>query len=122
MEDFMELYECGATCESAVKRAQEGMPSEQDISLMCEMLKILGEPSRMKIVMALMQGELCVLHIVQAVGGNQSAVSQQLKVLKNGKLIKSRREGKNILYSIADEHVLEIVKMSAEHAVCERTV
>ena len=118
----MELYERGTVCESVVKKAQEGMPSEADISLMCEMLKILGEPSRMKIVMALMQGELCVLHIVQAVGGNQSAVSQQLKVLKNGKLIKSRREGKNILYSIADGHVLEIVKMSAEHAVCERTV
>lgn len=102
-----------------VKKAKESMPSAEYISVMCEMLKILGEPSRMKIVQALMQGEMCVLHIVQAVDGNQSAVSQQLRILKNGKLIKSRRDGKNVLYSIADEHVLKIVKMSMEHARCE---
>lgn len=105
--------------QALVKKAKENMPSVEYISVMCEMLKILGEPSRMKIVQALMQGEMCVLHIVQAVDGNQSAVSQQLRILKNGKLIKSRRDGKNVLYSIADEHVLKIVKMSMEHARCE---
>lgn len=104
---------------TVVKKAKENMPTAEYIHIMCDMLKILGEPSRMRIVLALMQGEMCVLHIVEAVDGNQSAVSQQLRILKNGRLIKSRREGKNILYSIADEHVLEIVKMSMEHARCE---
>ena len=116
----METCEYIEEHEALVKRAQESMPTAQTLSVMCDMLKLLGEPSRMKIITALMQGEMCVLHVVEAVGGNQSAVSQQLKLLKNGKLIKSRREGKNILYSIADEHVLKIVKMSAEHASCER--
>lgn len=115
----MEICEHEREHEALVKRVKEEMPGEEYLQLMCDMLKILGEPSRMKIVVALMQGEMCVLHIVEAVGGNQSAVSQQLRVLKNGKLIKSRREGKNILYSIADEHVWEIVKMSREHARCE---
>lgn len=112
---------CDYSCEHAVlvQKAKENMPEDQKLFVMCDMLKLLGEPSRMKIVVALMQGEMCVLHIVEAVGGNQSAVSQQLKQLKNGKLIKSRRDGKNILYSIADEHVLEIVQMSMEHACCE---
>lgn len=115
----MELCEHEGEHEALVKKAKENMPTAEYLSIMCEMLKILGEPSRMKIVMSLMQGEMCVLHIVEAVDGNQSAVSQQLKVLRNGGLIKSRREGKNILYSIADEHVFEIVKMSVEHARCE---
>ncbi len=115
----MELCEHEKEHKELVKRAKEGMPTGEYISLMCDMLKILGEPSRMKIVTCLMEGEMCVQHIVEAVEGNQSAVSQQLRILKNGKLLRSRREGKNMLYSIADEHVLEIVKMSLEHARCE---
>ena len=115
----MEACEYERSHQALVERAKENMPTAEYLSVMCEMLKILGEPSRMKIILTLTQGEMCVLHIVEAVGGNQSAVSQQLKVLKNGRLIKSRREGKNILYSIADEHVFEIVKMSEEHACCE---
>lgn len=115
------MTECEEEClhGQRVARAKEEMPTDEYLSVMCGMLKILGEPSRMKIVVALLQGEMCVLHIVEAVGGNQSAVSQQLRILKNGGLIKSRREGKNMLYSIADEHVYEIVRMSAEHARCE---
>lgn len=105
--------------EQRVALAKEGMPTGEYLRVMCDMLKILGEPSRMKIVFALTQGEMCVLHIVEAVGSNQSAVSQQLRILKNGKLIRSRREGKNMLYSIADEHVYEIIRMSMEHARCE---
>lgn len=115
----MEICEHAGEHEILAQKAKDNMPSAEYLSVMCDMLKILGEASRMKIIFTLMQGEMCVQHIVEAVDGNQSAVSQQLKVLKTGKLIKSRREGKNILYSIADEHVLEIVKMSLEHARCE---
>ena len=105
--------------EALVQRAKKAVPSGEIVKTMCEMLKILGEPSRMKIIFALMEGEMCVQHLVEAVDGNQSAVSQQLKVLKSGKLINIRREGKNILYSIADEHVYKIVEMSKEHAIEE---
>ena len=105
--------------EAVVRRAKENMPDEENVSRVCNTFRILGEPSRMRIVLALLQGEMCVYHIVEACGGNQSAVSHQLRVLKDNRVIKSRREGQNILYSIADEHIVEIIKISEEHLNCK---
>lgn len=99
-------------------RARKSMPSEEQIECMCAAFKVLGEPSRMKILLALMGGELCVYHIAEAVGGNQSNVSHQLRILKDARIVRSRRAGKNILYSVADEHVTAIVLMSRAHAEC----
>ena len=61
---------------------------------------------------------MCVYHIAEATGGKQSAVSHQLRVLKDNKIVKSRRDGKNILYSVADEHVAKIIEMSKIHLHC----
>ncbi len=105
--------------EATVRRAKENMPEEGNIERVCNTFRILGEPSRMKIVLVLLQGEMCVYHIVEACGGTQSAVSHQLRVLKDNRLIKSRREGQNILYSIADEHILNLIKISEEHLNCK---
>lgn len=107
-------------CEHALlaERARRGMPAEEQIESMCAAFKVLGEPSRMKILLALMGGELCVYHIAEAVGGNQSNVSHQLRILKDARIVRSRRAGKNILYSVADEHVTAIVLMSRAHAEC----
>ena len=99
-------------------RAQKNMPGEEAIAQMCGAFKAIGEPSRMKILLALMGGELCVYHIAEAVGGNQSNVSHQLRILKDARIVRSRRSGKNILYSVADEHVTAIVLMSRAHAEC----
>lgn len=77
---------------------------------------MLGEPSRMKIILALMEGELCVYHICEITGGKQSAVSQHLRKLKDNRLIKSRKVATQVLYSIDDEHVYSIVKIALEHA------
>ena len=99
-------------------RAQKNMPGEEAIAQMCGAFKAIGEPSRMKILLALMGGELCVYHIAEAVGGNQSNVSHQLRILKDARIVRSRRAGKNILYSVADEHVTAIVLMSRAHAEC----
>ncbi len=107
-------------CEHALlaERARRGMPAEEQIESMCAAFKVLGEPSRMKILLALLGGELCVYHIAEAVGGNQSNVSHQLRILKDARIVRSRRAGKNILYSVADEHVTAIVLMSRAHAEC----
>lgn len=102
----------------AVARAKENMPSEENIATMCAAFKVLGEPSRMRILLALMEGEMCVYHIAEAAGGNQSAVSHQLRILKDNKIVKSRREGKNILYSVADEHIAKMIEMSKMHLHC----
>ena len=89
-----------------------------DVARMCAAFKAIGEPSRMKILLALMEGEMCVYHIAHAVDGLQSNVSHQLRLLKDAKIIRSRREGKNILYSIADEHIASIILMSKAHLHC----
>ena len=80
--------------------------------------KAISEPSRLKILFALSCGELCVEHLTQAVGGNQSAVSHQLKTLKDHKIIKCRRQGKQIIYSVADGHILTMITVAKEHLNC----
>lgn len=103
---------------SRVRAAKEGMPSEEKIAEMGARFKVISEPSRLKILLALSGGELCVDHIKEAVGGNQSAVSHQLKILKDNKIIKSRRDGKNIIYSVSDWHILTMVNVAKEHLNC----
>ena len=104
--------------EKQVALSKEVIADEKRIEKMCSLLKVLSEPSRMKIVLTLLQGEACVYHIVEAVDGNQSAVSHQIRILKDSGAIKARREGQNILYSIADSHVEEIVEVAKTHAHC----
>ena len=103
---------------SRVRAAKEGMPSEEKIAEMGARFKVISEPSRLKILLALSGGELCVDHIKEAVGGNQSAVSHQLKTLKDRRIIKCRRQGKQVIYSIADGHILTMISVSREHLNC----
>lgn len=104
--------------EARIKSALENMPSEEHIAELAARFKALSEPSRLKILLALQSGELCVEHITEAVGGNQSAVSHQLKTLKDNRIIKCRRDGKKILYSISDGHILAMIELSKEHLNC----
>ena len=102
-----------------VKIALENMPSEEGLGLMSAWFKALSEPSRLKILFVLAGGELCVDHITDAVGGNQSAVSHQLKILKDCRILKCKRAGKNVLYSLSDEHVIKIMQSAKEHLSCD---
>ncbi|MDE6597846.1 MAG: metalloregulator ArsR/SmtB family transcription factor [Clostridia bacterium] len=104
--------------EERVKSAVSSMPSEEKIAEMGARFKVISEPSRLKILLVLAGGELCVEHITQAVGGNQSAVSHQLKILKDNKIIKCRRSGKNVLYAVADWHILTMINVAREHLNC----
>ena len=104
--------------EKRLKEALEKMPSDDKIEVMGARFKAISEPSRLKILLALAGGELCVEHIVEAVGGNQSAVSHQLKTLKDNRIVKCRRSGKKILYSVSDEHVMMMIELSKEHLNC----
>ena len=101
-----------------VAEIKESMLADEKISDLCARFKVISEPSRLKILLALEGGELCVDHITEAVGGNQSAVSHQLKILKDNKIIKSRRNGKNVLYSVSDWHVLTMINVAKEHLNC----
>jgi len=82
---------------------------------MAELFKVFGDSTRIKILCELFQEEKCVSDICQAVQMGQSAVSHQLRILKQAKLIRGRRQGKQILYSLADHHVVTIMNMTREH-------
>ena len=102
-----------------VKTALANMPDDERIEEMGARLKTLSEPSRLKILLVLSVGELCVDHITEAVGGNQSAVSHQLKTLKDNKIVKCRRDGKKVLYSLSDAHVMLMIEVAKEHLNCD---
>lgn len=105
--------------EERIKYATEAMPTDDGIAEMAAHFKAISEPSRLKILFALSCGELCVEHITQAVGGNQSAVSHQLKTLKDNKIIKCRRNGKQVIYSISDGHIMTMISVAKEHLDCD---
>lgn len=104
--------------EERVRCAVDGMPDEEEIAEIAARFKAISEPSRLKILFALACGELCVEHLTQAVGGNQSAVSHQLKTLKDHRIIRCRRAGKQVIYAIADAHILTMISVAKEHLNC----
>lgn len=89
--------------------------SEDELSDLAELFKIFGDSTRIKILYELFQGEKNVTEICDDLEMNQSAISHQLKILKTSKLIKSRRDGKAMYYSLADDHVKMIIAMGKEH-------
>ena len=93
------------------------VPEKEIIEYIADLFKGFADPTRVHILYLLAEGELCVGDIAEAVQLSQSAISHQLRMLKQMQLIKFRREGKNILYSLADDHVKTILKMGLEHVL-----
>ena len=101
--------------ERIVKLVREQMPSDALLSDLSDLFKVFGDTTRMKILFALFESELCVCAISELIGMEQSAVSHQLKKLKTAKLVSSRREGKTVIYSLADDHVSGLVELGFAH-------
>ena len=91
------------------------LPEEEILYDLAELYKVFGDSTRIKILYALFESELCVCDIANVLEMTQSAISHQLRVLKNNKLVKYRREGKTIIYSLADGHVRTILDQVLEH-------
>jgi transcriptional regulator, arsR family len=91
------------------------MPPDEMLYDLAELFKIFGDTTRIKILYALFEAELCVCDMAQLLGLSQTAVSHQLRVLKGNKLVKFRREGKTVFYSLADDHVRRIINQGMEH-------
>ena len=114
----MELMPC---CEEnlvhvdALRGVKERMPEEETLYDLAELFKIFGDSTRVKILYALLQSELCVCDMAKLLEVSQSAVSHQLRVLKSSKLVRFRREGKTVYYALADEHVSRILSQGMEH-------
>jgi ArsR family transcriptional regulator len=97
----------------AAVRAQ--LPPEELLYDLAELFKIFGDSTRVKILYALLEAEMCVCDIASLLCMTQSAISHQLRMLKQTKLVKSRRAGKTVFYSLADDHVRTILSMGMEH-------
>lgn len=97
-----------------VKKIKKIMPSDDLLFDIAEVFKVFGDTTRMKIISALLEAELCVGDIAEITNSTQSAISHQLRVLKQAKLVKFRKEGKIVYYSLDDEHVSEMAKRHIE--------
>lgn len=98
-----------------LSRVAQALPEDEVLYDLAELFKLFGDSTRIKILYALFEAELCVCDIAQLLGLTQSAISHQLRILKGGKLVKFRREGKTVFYSLADEHVRSIIGQGMEH-------
>lgn len=98
-----------------IERIKNEMPAEEIMYDLAELFKIFGDSTRIKILCVLLEAEMCVSDISALIGVSQSAISHQLRSLKQSKLIKYRRVGKTLLYSLADDHVRTIINNGIEH-------
>lgn len=117
---FMErkaIEKCEVTVihEDIINDVKKNMPEEEVLYDLAELFKVFGDSTRVRILWALDEAEMCVCDIAALLNMTQSAISHQLRVLKNARLVKSRREGKIVYYSLDDEHVKEIFDQGLIH-------
>lgn len=101
--------------EEIIAKVNEKMPDDEVLYDLAELFKIFGDSTRIKILYVLFESEMCVCDIAQLLNMTQSAISHHLRSLKQSKLVKYRREGKTIFYSLADNHVYTIINQGMEH-------
>ncbi len=111
---------CSFLCvhEDVVAHVQNSLPPLQQLEALAELFKNFGDPTRVRILYVLLEAEVCVCDLAKLLGMTQSAVSHQLRLLKQARLIRARREGKTVFYSLADDHVAALLMQGMEH-VCE---
>ena len=113
---------CCDSCEvheNLVKIVNETMPDETELYDLAELFKVFGDSTRIQILFVLFEAEVCVCDLAKALNMTQSAISHQLRVLKQMSLVKFRRDGKTIFYSLADSHVATIMNQGLEHVTEE---
>ena len=101
--------------EDIIDKVNQEMPEEEILYDLAELFKIFGDSTRIKILYVLLEAEMCVCDIASLLGMSQSAISHQLRSLKQSRLVKARREGKTVFYSLADGHVRTILDQGMEH-------
>lgn len=101
--------------EELVKKVNSEMPEEEELYDLAELFKVFGDSTRIRILFVLFEAEVCVCDLAEILHITQSAVSHQLKILKQAKLVSARREGKSVFYALADDHVRTIIAQGREH-------
>ena len=117
MKDHVETEVCDAveTHGGVIEKVKKRMPAEETIRELADFYKVFGDATRVRILCVLLQAEVCVCDLAELLGMTQSAISHQLRVLKQMKLVKNRSEGKTVYYSLADGHIQTIISQGMEH-------
>ncbi len=98
-----------------IKEVLTEIPEEELVKELADFYKVFGDATRVKLLCVLLRAEMCVCDLAQVLGMTQSAISHQLRVLKQMKLVKNRRDGKTVYYSLADDHIQNIISQGMEH-------
>lgn len=114
-ESNLPLCHDPAIHEAVVSEVRAALPTEEELSATAELFKTFGDPTRLRILSTLAAKEICVCDIADVLGMTQSAISHQLRALRHMRLIRSRREGKTVYYSLADDHVVSILACATDH-------
>ena len=114
-ENDIECCETRELHEDLLHIVSEKLPQEEELYDLAELFKVFGDATRIRILYVLFEAEVCVCDLAEALNMTQSAISHQLRILKQNKLVKSRREGKSVFYSLADGHVRTIIDQGREH-------
>ena len=115
MEELIERCELIHVHEEIVEKVRANMPDEETLYDLADLFRIFADSTRIKILYLLFESEMCVCDIAQLLNMTQSAISHQLRALKQAKLVKNRREGKTVFYSLADDHVRTIINQGMDH-------
>lgn len=110
-----EACSCNVVHEDVINRVREVMPEEEILYDLADFFKVFGDTTRVKIIYALLKEEMCVCDISILLGMNQSAISHQLRVLRQARIVKFRKEGRVVYYSLDDEHVKNILEQGFTH-------
>ena len=105
---------------AAAQRAKEMIFGASEVECVCKTFQLLADPGRLKMVLALLNGGMCVCHLAGVCDSTESAVSHQLRILRDNGIVRAKRMGKYVEYSIADEHISEIIRTGIAHLSCDK--
>ncbi len=115
MKEVAPKCACEALHLDRIAHADDRMPNEEELFALSDLFKVFSDSTRIRILYVLFETELCVCDIAEMLGMNLSAISHQLRILKSARLVKFRREGKTVFYSLADDHIHSILGQGMEH-------
>ena len=115
-----DVCECSIIHEDVIERVKQQMPNEMPVYEVSELFKVFGDSTRSRIICALRVEEMCVCDLAALLNMTQSAISHQLRILRSSRLVKSRKQGRVVYYSLDDEHIGEIFSLAFAHIMEER--
>lgn len=115
MESKVDSCSCNVIHKDVIEKVKEVLPEEETLYDLAELFKVFGDSTRIKIICALFESEMCVCDLSNLLNMSQSAISHQLRVLKSARLVKFRREGKVVYYSLDDDHIKQIFDAGLNH-------